>query len=266
MYNMINLSLVVGYVRYFFKARYAKGYGVHSPFVFDLIREVIYDKSKYYHFETIKKIRRRLGADKRIVKVEDFGTGSNVNTSLNRTVRSLARHGAIPSKYGELLFKLMVRFNPSNVIEIGTSIGISSLYLALSSSNSHIHTIDGCHNSVKIAEELYGNHCIKNVMMHVGEFDSILPNLLSELDSVDFVFFDGNHCKDATWNYFNLCLEKTNNETIFVFDDIYWSQEMQEVWSLICKHPKVTVSLDLFRIGVVFFRKECSKQHFTVRY
>ena len=107
---------------------------------------------------------------------------------------------------------------------------------------------------------------LQNIEQHVGNFDDVLPKILSEKEKIDFVFFDGNHRKEPTLNYFRQCLDKVHEGSVFIFDDIYWSLEMKEAWSEIKMNEQVTVTLDLFYLGIVFFRKEQVKQHFIIRY
>lgn len=151
-----------------------------------------------------------------------------------------------------------------NVLEIGTSLGMGTAAMGLANSNVHITTLEGCLNTAKLAQNNFTHHAIKHIDLKIGEFDKTLPTAL-ENQQFDLIYFDGNHQEKATLSYFEQCLAHAHNETIFIFDDIYWSKGMTRAWEQIIKHPKITVSIDTFRWGIVFFRKEQVKQHFVIR-
>ncbi len=262
----MNLFLAKSYFKYLLKARFKKGYGLHSPFVFNLVRELIYCQYPYYAFNKINAYRKKLDVTQATVEVSDYGAGSQTMEPLKRKVSDLAAKSSINKKYGELLFRLVAEFKPQNILELGTSIGVSTLYLALPNKSAKVYTIEGCENTAKIAAKTFSDLQCNELKQTTGQFRDVLPGILGALEDLDFVFFDGHHEKQATLEYFDLCLSKANNESVFVFDDIHWSSGMEEAWKIICDHPSVTVSMDLFQLGIVFFRKECQKQHFVIKY
>ncbi|MEM1137885.1 MAG: class I SAM-dependent methyltransferase, partial [Bacteroidota bacterium] len=152
-----------------------------------------------------------------------------------------------------------------NVLELGTSLGINALYLTKACSNSNVISLEGCPNTLNIAKENFQKLNAK-VLTVIGEIGETLPKVLKEIEKLEFVFFDANHKKQPTLNYFNTCLPHINEHTVFIFDDIYWSKEMGEAWEQITHHPNVTLSIDLFDLGLVFFRKNQPKQHFLLRF
>ncbi|MBN2166934.1 MAG: class I SAM-dependent methyltransferase [Marinilabiliaceae bacterium] len=263
---MINSYRIKSFFKYLFFFRHVKGYGIHSPFVFNLVRNLFYDKSMYYQMTTIDSIRKKYITNKCVIEINDLGVGGDIEPYKYKSISYLCKNASMPVKYGELIFKMVARFKPKEILELGTSIGISTLYLALPDKRARVNTIEGCANTLKVAKTTFDELGLKNVIAHLGNFDDKLPLVLNSLNSLDFVFFDGNHRKEATLNYFNQCLKKINNETIFIFDDIHWSKEMSEAWRLICEDPRVVVSIDIYRLGIVFFRKECQKQHYVVRF
>ena len=127
-------------------------------------------------------------------------------------------------------------------------------------------TIEGAEPLIQKADLNFKTLQRKNIRLIEGEFDKSLPEVLSAVQSVDLVFFDGNHSFDATWKYFSQCLERSHDNSIFIFDDIHWSDEMEQVWDKIKQSKNVRVTIDLFRMGIVFFRKELSKQDFVIKY
>jgi len=262
----MNWFQVKSFIKYQLKAKYAKGYGLHSPFVFTLVRDVMYSKYSYYAFSQIVQLRKQLAGSKEVLDIVDYGAGSRKLGLSQRRVSSLVRQSSIRPKYGELLYRLIDYFKPGSILELGTSIGVSTAYLALNDTQRQVITIEGCEAAAKVARKNLDQLGCVNVQQITGQFVDVLPKIVAEQERMDLVFFDGHHQKQATLNYFNMCLSKVSNSSIFIFDDIHWSKGMEEAWEIICAHPKVSVSMDLFQLGIVFFRKECQKQHFIVRY
>jgi predicted O-methyltransferase YrrM len=171
-----------------------------------------------------------------------------------------------PEKYGQLLFRLVNHFKPKNILEIGTSLGITTLYLATPDTLSKVITLEGSEQTANVAALNFKMAEVKNIEIIRGEFSETLPAAIARLNTLDFVYFDGNHRREATLKYFKACLQRHNEESVFVFDDIYHSKEMFEAWKEIKEHSEVTLSLDLFSLGIIFFRRERIKQHFTLRF
>ncbi len=261
---MNKIHLISQYLNYFFKAR--NQHGIHSPFVYELYNNVIKDQTPFYVFSDIESIRAKLLLSNIEIEINDFGAGSTFNKSNKRRISDIAKNSLKAPKYAQLLFRLVHRFKPTNVLELGTSLGISTMYLAASNSKINVTTVEGCPNISKVAQINFDKLGLKNINLVNQPFETFLPNYLKTVSSLDFVFFDGNHTKEATLNYFNLCVEKTNQQTIFVFDDIYWSKGMNEAWNEIKQHLKITTTIDLFTVGIVFFNLDLSKENFVLRY
>ena len=254
------------YLSYLIHARHRKGFGIHSPFVFDLVANLMQESHPYYIFQNINAWRNSLLGSNNYVEVTDMGAGSVVTKFKKRKVADIVRHGSIPKKYGEFIFRLVSRFKPKSIIELGTSAGISALYMALPDKNTKFFTIEGCPNMADLARFTFENHGLNQITLLNGLFNDQLPNALIEVGKLDLVFFDGDHREEPTVHYFNLCCEQAHNDTIFIFDDIHWSEGMAKAWQTIIDDPRVTVSIDLFRLGIVFFRRECQKAHYVVRF
>jgi predicted O-methyltransferase YrrM len=160
-----------------------------------------------------------------------------------------------------------VYFNPGNILEMGTSFGITSSYLAMSMPHQTLVTMEGAPAIAQEAHATFDLLRLKNIEIVEGDFTTSLPVYLNSISNVGMVYIDGNHRYAATMEYFKLLLSKVNEQSILIFDDIYWSSEMEQAWDEIKKHEAVTLTIDLFNIGIVFFRKESKqKQHFTIRY
>lgn len=238
--------------------------GVRSPFVVDLLTNVIYVKINYYPFKKIEKWRELLLDSKKTIQCIDLGAGTE--KSSDKKVSYIAKHSAKPAEQAQLLFRLVNYFQPKQVIELGTSLGIGTAYLASANSKTQVITIEGCPQTARVAQENFKYLKLKNIESLIGNFDEVLPKVLAKVNTLDLVFFDGNHRKEATLNYFHQCLEKADDTTVFIFDDIYWSDEMMQAWTEIKNNDRVTLTIDLFFMGIVFFRKEQLKQHFLIRF
>lgn len=261
---MINLRLAVEYLRHRFNSK--TRHGVHSPFTYRLVDKVIYDFHAKPQYQKIEALRSVLLHDERSINITDLGAGSHVNNNKQKHVKTLAKNALKPAKLAQLIHRLAADAQPDNIIELGTCLGLTTAYLASAAPQAQIISIEGCPETAAIAEENLSNLGITNSGVLVGNFDKLLPEVISLLPKLDFVFIDGNHRKDATLNYFRMCLPKLSEKSIMIFDDIYWSSGMKEAWNEIKAHPGVTVTIDLFWIGLVFVRKGQAKEDFRIRY
>lgn len=238
-------------------------HGVHSPFVYDLVTKCFYDSKSYSEYEILKNYRNSLLKDKLILEITDFGSGSKTFKSSYRSVSDITKTSGTTFKHAKLLFRLAMYFQPKNVLELGTSVGIGTSALALGNKNSNITSIEGCPKIADFTIQQLKKQTIDNVTIINDDFKPALLNMATS--HWDFVFFDGHHDELATIKYFEQLLPKAHNNSMFIFDDIYWSKGMTKAWNHIKTHPKVTVSIDTFQYGIVFFRKEQTKEDFVIR-
>ncbi|MBW1654843.1 O-methyltransferase [Flavobacterium quisquiliarum] len=240
-------------------------HAVHSPFVFNLLTKCFYDRKTKPEYAILKKYRKSLLENKNFIEVTDFGAGSKVFKSNQRQISKIAQTAGISVKRAELLFRVTRYFQPDTILEIGTSLGLATSALALGNTKAKVITIEGCPNTAGIAQNQLNEFDCKNVENIISEFESFLvsENLNSKI--YNLIYFDGNHSKKATLAYFELLLSTINNDSIWIFDDIHWSKEMEEAWEIIKNHPKVKVTIDTFQWGFVFFRREQEKEHFIIR-
>ncbi|MFD1292456.1 O-methyltransferase [Lutibacter holmesii] len=239
-------------------------HGVHSPFVFNLVTKCFYKKTNPSKITSFKKIRSTLYKNNKVITVTDFGKGSKVFKNNKRKVTDIAKIAGINQKKGLLLIRFVSYFNFSNMLEIGTSVGLGTSTLSIANPSSKITSLEGCPNTAKIAQDLFHKYQLQNIQLVTGNFKDTLSSCIKN-KQFDFIYFDGNHQKEPTLNYFEECLQAIHNDSVFIFDDINWSKEMNEAWCEIKKHPKVTVTIDTFFWGFVFFRKELKKQDFRIR-
>ena len=237
-------------------------YYLHSPFVYQFYLNVLEGETDS-QLKSILRLRGKLRNNNTLLKAEDFGTGN----SLSKTVDDIEKKVAVRHKYGVLLYRLVNYFKPQNILEIGTSIGLSSSYIALANVHSRIVSLEGSKEIAELAKQNHAALQIRNIKLVTGSFNETLPTSLQQFSSVDLVFFDGNHTKEATFNYFQQCLSKSTENSIFIFDDIYWSAEMSEAWEEIKQDARVTLTLDVYQFGICFFRKEkLTKEDFALLY
>jgi len=255
---MKRIKFILKYLKHFLSAHSLDD--IHSPFVFKLTTEVFRNKTIFHEFESIENIRKKLFKKKQIIDIQ------NSNHIIKKKISYIAKHSAKSPKQAQLLFRLIKHFQPDLMIEIGTSLGISTMYQAMAAHQNKLTTIEGNPQLIKFANENFQELGLKNIELINGNFDIVLPTIVNTIKQADYVFFDGNHQKDATINYFNLFLNKTHNDTIFIFDDIHWSDGMEEAWKIIKLNNRVTVTIDLFFMGIVFFNKQLSKENFKIRF
>lgn len=244
-------------------------HGVHSPFVFSLLTKCFYDKKKKPEYKILKNYRKSLLENKNVIEVTDFTTGSKVSKSNRKQISKIAQTAGISTKRAELLFRVTNYFQPKNILEIGTSLGLATSALALGNTNAKIITLEGCPQTANQCQLQLQKFNFNNVDSIVTEFESYLEDirlkLKTETENFDLIYFDGNHSKKAALAYFDLLLTTITNDSVWIFNNIHWSPEMEETWKTIKNHPKVSVTIDTFQWGFVFFRYEQEKEHFVIR-
>lgn len=258
--------LIKSYIKFLFHSK--NEHGVHSPFVFDLVTKCFYDNTKYPEYQQLKSYRKSLLENKNTIEVTDFGAGSRVFKSNVRAISKIAQTAGITSKNAELLFRIVRYFQPKSILEIGTSLGLATSALSLGNKNSNIITLEGCPNTQKQAQvQLQSqeqNSNFQNIEFVNTEFSSYFKTLNLSPITHHLIYFDGNHSKKATLDYFEALLPTISNDSVWIFDDIHWSSDMEEAWEIIKNHPKVSVTIDTFQWGIVFFRVEQVKEHFII--
>jgi predicted O-methyltransferase YrrM len=241
-------------------------HGTHSPFVYKLVDEVIYDFNVKTDYLEIEEQRKKLLHDDAIITVTDLGAGSHLNKNRTKKVKEIAKNALKSPRLAQLIYRLAKDTAPANLLELGTCLGLTTAYLSKACPEAEIVTIEGCPETAKKAYENFQDLELENIELQVGNFDELLPRVIDEANRLDFVYIDGNHRKDATLNYFNWCLPKVHEDTLLIFDDIYWSKGMKEAWEEIKSYPEVTVTVDLFWIGLVYFKKGQAKEHFKIKF
>lgn len=259
----MNLTLLFDYLYYLTIS--VSEHGIHSPFVFELTTKAIRTRMPVSRQEEIESCRRQQLKSKSAIEVTDLGTAYGGNRHYSRSIASIARHSSKPLKYVELLYRLSRYFKPNAILELGTSFGYSAMYLSAGHPSARVVTIEGCTNTATVARQNFKQCGFHQIELLVGNFDELLPEVLKSI-SPGLVYLDGNHQYQATINYFNMLISHCQEDSVLIFDDIYWSAGMKKAWKEIIAHRQVSASVDLFMFGLVFFRTGMTKQHFMVRY
>ena len=257
------LFQIKAYIKFLWKSK--NEHAVHSPFVFSLITKCFYDRKPKPEYPILENYRNALLENKNTIDVNDFGAGSKVFKSNTRQISKIAKTAGISRKQAELLFRITTYFQPENILEIGTSLGLATSALALGNAKTKIITLEGCPETAKIAQEQFLKFGLTNVNSVVTEFLKHFKTYNLQPITYNLIYFDGNHSKSATLDYFEFLLPTITNESVWIFDDIHWSKDMEEGWEIIKNHPKVSVTIDTFQWGFVFFRREQPKEHFIIR-
>lgn len=263
---MKKLWLAYTYLLYLLKSK--SRFVIHSPFVYDLINKVLKDNTKYFEYKMPDRTLRKYSQRKDKIDTTDFGkrAGKNEYILTNTTVGKIVRKRSKSLKQLHLLFRLSKYFEPGTILEFGTAAGISTLYLSAGSPASRVITMEGCVGLSTIARKCFEKRNLRNIEVITGRFDSSLPQVLKNIEKLDMVFFDGNHRELPTLNYFNQCIEHSGENSVFIFDDIHWSPEMERAWKKIKEDKRVSMTIDIFWAGLVFFQKGVAKQDYVIRY
>ena len=257
---------MTSWLRYFLKSGHRKGHGVHSPFVSDFITSVLRDKTGYDAYSVAEKYRKSLLTNRSLISVTDFGEGSRRGNSRTRPVAGIAGHASVNRKFGRLLYRIALHYKPELIIELGTSLGISTLYLALGNPEASMTTVEADPAIAAIASENLCIYGLKNVLLINNTFDSALTELLPQSPGKALVFIDGNHSLSSTLKYADHFLSRLPDGSIIVFDDINWSEGMRQAWKKIQEDKKSALTVDLFRMGIVFLKRDFFKENYTIRF
>jgi predicted O-methyltransferase YrrM len=263
---MGKIKLLIKYIVYRLVRKGAAGHGIHSPFVYEFNRKVLNSRKYYDEYREFNEYRSRLVNNREIIEVNDQGAGSRVFSSSLRRVSDIAKHAGSSTRTGRMLFRLARQIKAEVSVELGTSLGMGTLCLAKGSGAGKVFSIEACPVQQKIALTELARAGVRNIELINGSFAEKLPELLGKLEKIDIVYFDGDHRKDSIIWQFNQCIKKVSPDTVFVIGDINWSAEMNEAWKIISGDSRVSLSIDMFYCGLVFFRKGMARQYFQLRF
>lgn len=253
-------------LKYLLLSRHKRGYGIHSPFVYDIINTAFRKEIPQYILEKVNSARKEMQNNNESICVNDLGTGSSYTSSGLRSISSVAHRSSVSNRYGRILYNLALMNNGNEMLELGTSLGISTMFIGSGAPNSDIVTIEGCSSLSGLARTNFASCNIGNITVMEGDFEDHLLRLKDGRFRPSLVFVDGNHSKKPVLRYFFMLKNMVKSDSVIIFDDINYSSEMSEAWNEIKTDPQVSVSIDIFRMGFVFFREGMVKQDFIIRY
>ena len=257
----MNFFLVKEYFKYFHIK--TDEHSLHSPFFYQFYLNTIKGKSISTEWKDIETKREELLKDNSEIGIFDLGAGSKVEKSQYRKVKSIARHSLSSQKFSQFLFRIIQEFKFKSIIELGTSLGINTTYLAKANNDSSVTTFEADPAALKIAKEITKNQ--HNIEFHQGDITILLPEFLRKSKAnIDLVYADANHTYEASIHYFNIILPYLKRDSIYVMDDIHWSPSMKKAWEELKKREEVSSSIDLFDAGLLFFNPDFQKKHYVL--
>ena len=265
------------------------GEGVHSPYLFEWVRMVMMDKNAYYIWGEIERCREKMLRDERELEFVDYGSGKlkGENGKLKgangerRRVCDIARRSLAKRKYAQMLSRLVnwlgashrlengsgtaysLEFRGLTIVELGTSLGVTTAYMAAMDSRNRVVTFEGCEAVADVAKENWKTLNINNIECRVGKIDA--EQLTRDIEHLDVAFIDANHTYEGTCKYFDVLAGKVREKSVIVVDDIHHSEEMEKAWKAICADERVTSTIDLYQMGLVFFDKHYWKRNYKMR-
>ncbi|MDR0542638.1 MAG: hypothetical protein LBH19_10595 [Dysgonamonadaceae bacterium] len=239
----MHLSRLPVLVKLYRKIRYRKGFGVHSPFVYNLITKVIEEKSAYYALEEIENFRRQLLKD------------NDLSLITARETQSAA--------YGALLFRMVNFFKCRNVIEIGSSTGVMGLYLAMASrTRCQCRLLDERQGLAQCIRQFARTHHLSKLQYMEGDYRENIPSLYAELSGADLLFINQLPETMTGSGLMDLCRPLIGRQSILILDGINRSKEMHKIWESLKRDPQSRVMVDLYALGIAFFNDKLPKRYY----
>ena len=265
---MIIRKLRLAYYYLVYRIRSSSKFGVHSPYIYNFYTEVILDRTFRDAYNRIEQQRASLLRQRSLLETTDFGAGASSGDYKTRfrQVKEVTKHSSISPKFGKLIHRIVSHIAPKEIMEVGTAMGISTLYIATAAPKSKIVTMEGCAMIAEKARENFNIFKMENIELDLGNFNTLMAKTLQKFDQLDFVLIDGNHRKDPTIEYFEMMLPLLQSNSIVMIDDIYWSKGMTEAWNKIKKNERVSISIDLFKMGVLIFKEDIAKEDFILKF
>lgn len=241
-------------------------HGIHSPSLFQLYEHVIRDDRRFYAFEKLEAYRNELLRNSEDIEIIEMGAGSTYGSESKKQIKQVASQQLSSAYQLRVLFRLINWVGAQNIVELGSSLGLSSFYLAATSTKNQVTSFEGNPNFIKFVKKENERMGFDNLCFIEGNFDETYLKFIKTSPKIDFVFIDGNHREEATVDYFLESLKVINQDGIIVFDDIHWSKGMQNAWERIKAHERVQASIDLYMMGIVFLSPEYKqKRHLHIR-
>ena len=227
-----------------------KGFGVHSPFVYDLITNVIEETCEFYAYRDISLVRLQLLQNEQFIQ---YG-------KKQLTVKKALKRYGISTKEGKFLFRLANHYKPHTMLSVGSSMGLAPLYLARYDSTVQCITLECVQDIAEIATQVLSKEKNPALSIKTGTYRALLPESIVQLQQIDCVYVDKNVGVNDWDTIFEQCEPFIHNATFFVLAGIRSSTEKQSYWTQFRQHPSITVAIDLYDLGLLFFQSKLHKQ------
>lgn len=236
-------------------------HSLHAPFAFHFYTKIIKPDETHPEFLRIEAIRNKFLRSRKFIRVYDLKAGSLTPCPRQRQIKAIAQHCLTPPKYSRLLYRIAGHIQAKHIVELGTSLGINTLYLSSAVPESQVYTLEGCSATATEAQQVFELWHLKNIHMETGNIAQTLPALLQHIPQIDLLYINANCRYTPALQYLKYCKAKAHKNSIFILDGIYRSKEAKSAWQYMRQAPDVSLSLDLFGAGIIFFRKLYNKQH-----
>ena len=256
------LFQLVSFFNYWLRA--VNEHSLHPPFIFNLYSNVVKPAQAQPEFKVIEDLRKELLNNQSLLTITDLGAGSSCSSAKQRKISEIARHSLTSPRFSQLLFRLIRHMDAQVILELGTCLGINTLYFSAAAPAGKVYSIEGCPETAKVAKSQFQKWPLANISLTEGNIDRTLPALLKGIKKIDAVYLDANHTYEASIRYFGLLLPCLHARSFVVVDDIYWSPGMKKAWLKLQQHDKVSMSLDLYDAGILFFQPGLQKEHYVL--
>lgn len=261
------LKMACSYLGYYFSAANSKGHGTHSPFLFDFITKVLNGKADAEAISKIESLRFKLLQDASLLEVDDFGAGSHSLNINRRSVAKIAATSLKSPKYAQLIYRMVRHYQPDCILELGTSLGLTTAYMAFANPKARVFSIEGASSIASRAADHLNSLGVNNVRLIQGRFADCLPQILEQSGPISLAFIDGHHSLRPTLEYFRSLSRVAAPACILIFDDIHWSPDMEAAWRQIKQEPGISMTIDLFFMGIAVINPDIKHpQHVSIRY
>jgi predicted O-methyltransferase YrrM len=255
---------IKSYIKHALRSKGKGGHGIHSPWVYELITQVLHRDKSFYFIDSIEEQRKALLRNTTRIELNDLGAGSHATHSSERSISQIASSALQPQHHAQAIAKMVHRYHPEKILELGTSLGITTAYLKSANPSAEIYTLEGDEAIGNVAKGVWETLGLNGVELVQGNIDETLGHVLKTMQRVDFALLDANHRYEPTMRYFGQLLPYCHEHTILILDDIHWSEEMNRAWQEIIQHPEITISIDFFHFGLLHFRKGKEKENFII--